>query len=73
MGGTAKIGHCRGRCVVDEYLRRNTLWKGRVADPDVQDADIRAIRDVNARIFDDARVDVSVDPVGDGLTFVYER
>ncbi|MCP4301063.1 MAG: methyltransferase domain-containing protein [Gammaproteobacteria bacterium] len=51
----------------------NTLWKGRVADPDVQDADTCAIRDVNTRIFNDARVDVSVNPVGDGLTFVYKR
>ncbi len=44
----------------------NTLWKGRVADPDVQDADTCAIRDVNTRIFNDARVDVSVNPVGTG-------
>ncbi len=51
----------------------NTLWKGRVADPDVQDADTCAIRDVNTRIFNDARVDVCVNPVGDGLTFVYKR
>jgi predicted O-methyltransferase YrrM len=51
----------------------NTLWKGRVADPEFQDADTCAIRDVNARIVGDSRVDVSVNPVGDGLTLVYKR
>jgi predicted O-methyltransferase YrrM len=51
----------------------NTLWKGRVADDSVQDADTRAIRAANARIYDDSLVDVSVNPVGDGLTLVYKH
>lgn len=51
----------------------NTLWKGRVADPQVQDADTCAIRDLNARVFNDSRADVSVNPVGDGLTLVRKR
>ncbi len=51
----------------------NTLWKGRVADQQVQDADTCAIRDLNVRVFKDSRVDVSVNPVGDGLTLVRKR
>jgi len=51
----------------------NTLWKGRVADHDVQDTDTCAIREANSRIYDDPRVDLSVNPVGDGLTLVYKR
>ncbi len=51
----------------------NTLWKGRVADESVQDADTCAIRAANSRIFNDARVDVSVNPVGDGLTLIRKR
>jgi predicted O-methyltransferase YrrM len=48
----------------------NTLWKGRVADNDVQDADTCAIRDLNSRVFNDTRVDASLNPVGDGLTLI---
>ena len=35
----------------------NMLWSGRVADPDHHDADTDAIRTLNAKIRDDARVD----------------
>ncbi len=51
----------------------NTLWKGRVADDSIQDTDTCAIREANSRIFNDARVDVSVNPVGDGLTLIRKR
>lgn len=51
----------------------NTLWKGRVADQAVQDTDTCAIRKANSRIFADPRVDVSVNPVGDGLTLIHKR
>ena len=46
----------------------NTLWSGRVADPSVQDADTVAIREVNDALHRDTRIDVSLLPVGDGLT-----
>ena len=45
----------------------NTLWGGRVADPEVVDADTVAIREVNKIIFDDVRVESSLIPIGDGL------
>ncbi len=51
----------------------NTLWKGRVADQQEQDADTCAIRELNDREFRDSRVDASVNPVGDGLTLVRKR
>ncbi len=48
----------------------NTLWKGRVADAAVQDTDTCAIRALNTLVFNDERVDISVNPVGDGLTLI---
>lgn len=46
----------------------NTLWDGRVADGAVNDDDTQAIRAFNAALHDDARVDLSLVPIGDGLT-----
>ena len=46
----------------------NVLWGGRVADDAVDDEDTQAIRALNAKVRDDARVDVAMLPVGDGLT-----
>jgi caffeoyl-CoA O-methyltransferase len=51
----------------------NTLWRGRVADP----ADARprtvAVRTLNDRIRDDARVTPVMLPMGDGLTLARKR
>lgn len=57
-----------GLIVVD-----NTLWDGRVADDSVQDANTCAIRAFNAALHDDVRVDLSLVPIGDGLTLVRRR
>ena len=46
----------------------NVLWGGRVANDAIDDDDTQAIRAVNAKVRDDARVDVAMLPVGDGLT-----
>ena len=46
----------------------NVLWGGRVANDAVDDEDTQAIRALNAKVRDDARVDVAMLPVGDGLT-----
>ena len=46
----------------------NTLWSGKVIDDEAQDADTVALRALNAKIHADARVQVSMLPIGDGLT-----
>ncbi len=51
----------------------NTLWSGRVADPKVADADTRALRDFNAFVHADERVDLCLLPIGDGLTLLRKR
>lgn len=48
----------------------NTLWSGDVADPDKQDADTRAIRELNRQVHADRRVAMSLLPIADGLTLV---
>ena len=51
----------------------NTLWDGAVADPADQSADTVAIRAFNERLHQDARVDLSLVPIGDGLTLARKR
>lgn len=51
----------------------NVLWGGRVADPAVTDEDTQAIRTLNARLRDDPRFDLSLVPIGDGLTLARRR
>ncbi len=46
----------------------NTLWHGDVINPQKQDADTVAIRALNKKLQADQRVDVSLLPIGDGLT-----
>jgi predicted O-methyltransferase YrrM len=57
-----------GLIVVD-----NTLWDGRVVDPSVRDVDTQAIRAFNKRLKDDLRIDLSLVPIGDGLTLARKR
>lgn len=51
----------------------NTLWGGAVADPDDASADTRAIRAFNLRLAGDDRIDLSLVPIGDGLTLARVR
>jgi caffeoyl-CoA O-methyltransferase len=51
----------------------NTLWSGAVADPAVTDADTVALRALNAALLRDERVDLSLVPIGDGLTLARKR
>jgi predicted O-methyltransferase YrrM len=46
----------------------NTLWSGLPADRQVNDANTRAIRAFNERLFKDTRVHISLVPIGDGMT-----
>jgi predicted O-methyltransferase YrrM len=57
-----------GLIVVD-----NTLWSGRVADPTDADVDTVALRQFNAHLHRDERVDLSLLPVGDGLTLARKK
>lgn len=51
----------------------NVLWGGAVADPSDQSEDTAAIRRLNAKLKDDRRVDLSMLPIGDGLTLAMKR
>ena len=51
----------------------NTLWSGRVADPAATDADTVALRHFNEVLHRDERVDLSLVPIGDGLTLARRR
>lgn len=51
----------------------NTLWGGRVVEDDDQDEDTRAIQAFNRHVHADDRVDVSLVPIGDGLTIARKR
>lgn len=51
----------------------NTLWSGAVADPADTEPSTEAIRAFNAFVHADERVDVSLLPVGDGLTVARKR
>ena len=46
----------------------NVLWSGRLIDPDNNESSTVALREFNRRLFADARVAISVVPIGDGLT-----
>jgi predicted O-methyltransferase YrrM len=50
----------------------NTLWSGRVADPQDQDKITRTLRNFNEKIVADPRVNVLILPIGDGLTLAYK-
>jgi predicted O-methyltransferase YrrM len=51
----------------------NVLWSGRVAAPDPDDADTRALDAFNRALKDDRRVALSMVPVADGLTLALKR
>jgi O-methyltransferase len=51
----------------------NVLWHGAVLDETVQDSEASAVRAFNAKVRDDKRVNLSVVPFADGLTFALKR
>ena len=65
---TLRLVRPGGLIVLDNMLRR-----GRVADPNEDDADTVALRNLNARIADDSRVDSVLLPIASGVTLVRRR
>lgn len=57
-----------GLIVLDNMLR-----DGRVADPDIDDASVQAIHNLNEQLHTDERIDLSLLPVADGLTLARKR
>ncbi|MCX8073822.1 MAG: class I SAM-dependent methyltransferase [Candidatus Binatia bacterium] len=67
----------------EEVLRRlrsngvivfdNVLWMGAVADPSVTDPETVALRELNAALAKDPRVEVVMLPVADGITLARKR
>jgi predicted O-methyltransferase YrrM len=51
----------------------NVLWGGAVADPKRDDPETRAIDVLNRKLHADPRIDLSLLPIGDGLTLAVRR
>ena len=51
----------------------NMLWQGDVADEKKNDSQTNTIRDLNTKIQDDSRVDFSLLPLSDGLSFIRKK
>ncbi len=61
--GALKLLRVGGLVMID-----NVLWSGAVANPAENDADTQALRALNSKILADARVQMVLVPIGDGLT-----
>ena len=51
----------------------NTLWSGAVANPNEREPNAVALRTLNDKLHRDERIDLSLLPVGDGLTLARKR
>ena len=51
----------------------NMLWHGDVADEDKNDSQTKTIRDLNKKIQQDERVNFSLLPLSDGLSFIRKK
>ncbi len=51
----------------------NVFWGGEVADPEVDNASVRAIRALNRMLATDERVSLAMVPIADGLTLARKR
>nr|WP_286945043.1 class I SAM-dependent methyltransferase [Pseudomonas sp. UBA6718] len=51
----------------------NVLWSGRVLEKSPESADTRAIQALNRGLLRDSRIDLSLLPLGDGLTLCRKR
>jgi caffeoyl-CoA O-methyltransferase len=51
----------------------NVLWSGDVVDERINDIDTESIRSLNKKLHIDSRVDISIVPIGDGLTLALKK
>lgn len=51
----------------------NTLWSGRVADPEDRDKTTEVIRAFNDKLHQDPRIELAMVPIADGLTLALKR
>ena len=51
----------------------NVLWNGKVAEQTNHEKDTVAIREFNRKLHQDDRIDLSMLPIGDGLTIACKR
>ena len=51
----------------------NVLWSGQVADPSRRDQSTTMLRKLNRKLHEDARIDLSMLPLGDGVTLALKR
>jgi len=51
----------------------NMLWHGDVADRSISDSQTQTIRGLNLKIRDDKRVEFSLTPLSDGLSFIRKK
>jgi len=51
----------------------NTLWSGRVAEPDNHEVDTVALREFNGMLHRDQRIALSLLPIADGLSLALKR
>ncbi len=51
----------------------NVLWSGKVVDSTIQDQQTQAIRDFNAKLYQDSRISLSLVAIADGLTLALKK
>ena len=51
----------------------NVFRGGRVADPDTTEESVQAIQDLNEKLHEDDRIDLTVLPIADGVTLAMKR
>lgn len=51
----------------------NVFWGGRILDPEIQTKEAKSIRSLNEKLHTDDRIELSMLPVGDGLTLAWKK
>ena len=51
----------------------NVLWGGAVSNDGINDVDTNSIRALNDKLHQDERIEISLVPIGDGLTLAMKR